>query len=126
VKLNETIEIESMYDYHFDVFGIRVKDDYEYKESVELEEGIILDFDKNDIPVALEILDASKIFDVPDKQYLSNRESVNMSIRITDKVISLEIRVMVNIHNNKGVKTMDSSTINNINAPSMKTELTTV
>jgi uncharacterized protein YuzE len=57
-----------------------VKDDYEYKESVELDERIILDFDKNDISVALEILDASKIFDVPDKQYLSNKESVNMSI----------------------------------------------
>lgn len=48
MKPNESIDIESMYDYHFDVFGIKVKDDYDYKESVELEEGIILDFDKND------------------------------------------------------------------------------
>ncbi len=115
-----------MYDYHFDVFGIRVKDDYEYKESVELEEGIILDFDKNDVPVALEILDASKIFDVPDKQYLSNRGPVRMSICITDELISLEVEVKVVIHNSRDIKTMDSSAINNIHAPAMKKDLASV
>jgi len=74
VKTYKTLEIESMYDYHSDVLGIKIADDYDYEESTELEEGIILDFDVNGIPVDLEILDASKVLNVPDKQYLFNRK----------------------------------------------------
>jgi uncharacterized protein YuzE len=123
---NKPIEIESMYDYHFDVFGIRVKDDYKYKESLELEEGIILDFDEDNFPVALEILDASKILKIPDKQYLNNRKSVKMNICITDEIISLEVEVGVIIHHKNDIKILDSSAINDIKAPAMKTELASV
>ena len=72
VKSDKILQIESIYDRHFDVLGIRVVDDYTYNRSIELQEGIILDFDENNVPVALEILDASKLLKLPNKHYLTN------------------------------------------------------
>lgn len=126
MKADETIQIESMYDNHFDVLGIRVVDDYKYKESVELEEGIILDFDENNIPVALEILDASKVLKIPKKQCLDKRTCIHMNICINDEVILVKLTVGIEIHNRKASMPIDLSTINNINAPVMQTDLVTV
>lgn len=44
-----------------------VTDDYTYKESVELGDHIILDFDENDVPVAIEILEASEFLNIKKK-----------------------------------------------------------
>jgi uncharacterized protein YuzE len=124
MKADKSLKIESMYDHHFDVLGIRVKDDYNYEKSIELEEGIILDFDDNNIPVALEILDASKVLKIPEKHYLRNRR-IRMKILINKEVIALHLKVAVTIHNKKETLPLDFSTINNINAPAMNKELAT-
>lgn len=47
------------YDYDFDILGLILAEDYVYKYSDEIANGVILDFDKNDNIVALEVLDAS-------------------------------------------------------------------
>ena len=56
MKLNENNSFitETKYDSDLDTLGIRITKPYEYKESVELAEGLILDFDINGVPVALE------------------------------------------------------------------------
>lgn len=125
MKVDETLKIESMYDPHFDVLGIRVVDDYKYKESVELEEGIILDFDENNSPVALEILDASKVLKISKKQFLDKKTCIHMNICISDEVILVKLTVSIEIHNRKASMPIDLSAINNINAPVMQTELLT-
>lgn len=125
MKADKTLQIESMYDHHFDVFGIRLVDDYKYKKSVELEEGIILDFDENNVPVALEILDASKVLKIPKKQYLDKRTCVHMNICINDEVIAVKLTIGIKVHNKKESLPLDLLTINDINAPSMQTELAT-
>ena len=61
---NSTV-LKYMYDYSSDVLGVKVKNDFIYHETVELEDGVLLDFDKNDVPVSLEIMDASKRFNIP-------------------------------------------------------------
>ena len=126
MKVNKTLEIESRYNYYFDVLAIKIADPYEYQESIELEEGIILDFDTNNIPVAIEILDASKVLNVPDKQYLSNRKKIKMKISISEKVIEVHLNVNIEIHNKKEIMSFNSLAINDINAPVMETELASV
>lgn len=123
MKTYKTLEIESMYDYHSDVLGIKIADDYDYEESIELEEGIILDFDVDGIPVALEILDASKVLNVPDKQYLFNIKKMYMKICISEKVIEVHFNVNVEIHSKREIMSFDSIAINDINAPIIVTEL---
>ncbi|MGL6298797.1 MAG: DUF2283 domain-containing protein, partial [Methanobacteriaceae archaeon] len=45
-----------MYDYSNDILCMKILEEYEYNGSIQLEDDIILDFDKNNIPVAIEIL----------------------------------------------------------------------
>lgn len=125
MKVDKTLQIESKYDHHFDVLGIRITDDYKYSRSIELEEGIILDFDENNIPVALEILDASKVLKIPKKQYLDNRICVHMNICINKDVISVKLDVGIEIHNKKETMPLESTALNDINAPIMNAELAT-
>ena len=56
---------EYMYDETADILGIKVTRDFIYHETIELDEGLLLDFDENNIPTALEIHDASKRLNVP-------------------------------------------------------------
>ena len=59
------------YDYSADNLGIKVNRDFQYGETIEMEDGLLLDFDVNDVPTSLEILDASKRFNLP-KDSLKN------------------------------------------------------
>ena len=124
MKSDKTLQIESIYDHHFDVLGIRVVDDYTYNRSIELQEGIILDFDENNVPVALEILDASKLLKLPKKHYLTDR-SISMHIEVSEELITVLLNVEIKIHNKEELKPIEFSTINNINAPIMNQELVT-
>ena len=65
VNDENSFEIESRYEHYFDTLAIRAMKHYKYKESIELEERIILDFDENNISITLEILTASKVLKIP-------------------------------------------------------------
>ena len=85
-------DLEYSYDSEVDSIHIRITDKYEYKESLELEDGIILDFSTEGIPVSLEILDISDLFSV-DKECFENIENINISIDITNFRISLNLLI---------------------------------
>jgi len=57
-------EVVSDYDVQSDILYIHKTLKYIYKESVEIGDKLILDFSEDNDPVALEIIDASKFFDV--------------------------------------------------------------
>jgi uncharacterized protein YuzE len=126
MESNNSILINADYDYDCDIFTITKKEKYDYKTSLELEEGIILDFDTNNTPVSLEILDASKVFNIKEKQYLTNFKDVHMSIIINEDLINIEVKISTMIHQKTKVNVFDSKIINNINAPVMNSELATV
>lgn len=58
----------SNYYYESDILYLHKESSYHYKESVEMGAYIILDLDVNNTPVAVEILDASRFFNV-DKYF---------------------------------------------------------
>lgn len=47
------------------ILGVKVNRKFQYKETVEMDDSILLDFDVNDVPTSLEILDVSKRFNLP-------------------------------------------------------------
>lgn len=96
---NKSYKVKSMYDSHTDVLAFQIKNDYEYSESIELDNGILLDFDNNYIPVSLEILDASKKLNVP--KYSLHKVNLNMEINIDKNIISVKAIFEVNIHEKK-------------------------
>lgn len=103
------------YDAENDSLFFYVIDDYKYRESIELD-NIIIDFDENCIPVALEILNASKLFGV--KKYdLTKPISFKMSIAISKKSIAIKGRFSINVRQKITEKPIEAETLNDINLP---------
>lgn len=104
------------YDREVDSIHIRITDDYVYGESLELEEGIILDFSKDNIPVALEILDISELFSI-DMDYFENINNINVTIEITSSSISLNLLIEASMHDKIINQPFSTITKNLINVP---------
>ena len=117
-------EVECLYDESADILGIKVTRDYTYHETIELDEGLLLDFDKNSIPTALEIHDASKRLNVPPKS-LHNLIFFNMKVIVDTKSISINAIFGVLIHNKENKQELESFTCNNYNIPDMEANLVT-
>lgn len=119
---NSTV-LKYMYDYSSDVFGVKVKNDFIYHETVELEDGVLLDFDKNNVPVSLEIMDASKRFNIP-KSSLNDLKFFNMTVVVDNKFITINIVIGVLIHNNENKQILESFTVNKYGIPNITADLT--
>jgi len=98
-------EVEYKYDMEVDALFINIKKDYEYDTSIELDNDVIMDFDKNSVPVALEVLNAS---------------------RVLKKSIGLKVFLGVTIHNKEQIHSVDTFTSNDTGIPNIETELATV
>lgn len=117
---NSTV-LKYMYDYSSDVFGVKVKNDFIYHETVELEDGVLLDFDKNNVPVSLEIMDASKRFNIP-KSSLNDLKFFNMTV-VDNKFITINVVIGVLIHNNENKQILESFTVNKYGIPNITADL---
>ena len=119
---NNSFELDYSYDSSCDVLVVKVKRDFTYAKTVEMDVGVLLDFDINNLPISLEILDASKIFKVP-KGSLNNPSSFNMNVFVNEDSIKIDVimEVLVDYHQ-KNTK-LDSLVNNYANIPSMETTL---
>ena len=87
VKSKDNIfEVEYFYNKSIDTLGIKVKRDFQYWETIEMDEGILLDFDINNVPTALEILNAPKKLNVP-KESFENMHCFRMKVCVDKKSI---------------------------------------
>jgi uncharacterized protein YuzE len=117
-------EIEEHYDPIADSLYIRIINDYEYLESIDLGENVILDFDKNHVPVALEIIDASKKLNV-NPFSLKRIVEVTMQIRIKEETIKLHANLSVPVHNKQLKKPVDITAVNDVDIPQIQTNFAT-
>ena len=114
---NKHFNLEFSYDIDVDSIFINIVDEYDYKESIELEEGIILDFDTYGIPVALEILDVSNLFGI-DKVSFENIQDIKMKIKI-NSCINLELKMVLLVKDREVKQELDRFIKNDINLPEM-------
>ena len=122
---NNSFELDYSYDSSCDVLVVKVKRDFTYAKTVEMDEGVLLDFDINNVPISLEILDASKIFKVP-KGSLNNPSSFNMKVCVNEDSIKIDVRMrLLNEYHHENTK-LDSLVNNYANIPSMETTLSSV
>ena len=112
------------YEYYSDndILDIYRVKDYKYKTSLELEEGVILDIDKDNTPVSLEILDASEIFKIKNKDLLSNIQELDMRIEVTEEVIRVDVDLSFNSTKER-TSSLKSIILNSIKVPVMQTNL---
>lgn len=117
-------EVDYQYDMDVDGLFIYVSQDFQYDTSIELDNDVILDFDESGIPVALEILNASRVLKVP-KYALNGIEEIKMSIKVNEKSISLKAGFGVILHNREQIQLVDTFTSNDIGIPALETKLAT-
>lgn len=75
--------------------------------------------DSQNIPVALEILDASKYFRV--KPYALRNFALDMNIHIQSDKITLKAKFIISTHHKKEEVPVNVGTINGIELPTMQT-----
>jgi len=121
---DKSLEIDYSYDIDVDAIFIHKVDDYEYEESVELTNDIIMDFDVEGNAVALEILNISKVLKVP-KHSLTKIGPIRIAIGVDEKLISLEFYMGLFVQKKELTKFINKSAINYFNLPTNKTELLT-
>ena len=80
-------------------------------------------FDKNDVPVSLEIMDASKRFNIP-KSSLNDLKFFNMTVVVDNKFITINVVIGVLIHNNENKQILESFTVNKYGIPNITADLT--
>lgn len=82
-------DAEYTYDSNLDVINIEVKQDIPHKETIELEFGVFMDFNQNDLPINLEIISASKLINA-DKKSLCNPNG-NVTVIVGSEVIEVNV-----------------------------------
>jgi uncharacterized protein YuzE len=107
------------YDYLNDSLFLYVRREHEYKESMELGNNIILDFDKEYVPVALEILDASKVLGI-EKFALKRDFGLDMQIGINQDSITISATFKVFKHQKLINAPVNATIPNNMNLPNMQ------
>jgi len=111
------------YDYENDILFFHQEKDYKYEFSDPLTEFFILDFNKNKIPIGLEILDASKLFKVK-KYLLNNIKEGNLKISISQKEIMVNLTLSTEIHNKATqMLPVNVNGYNDIGIPVLNTEI---
>ena len=118
---NNVKEIIYRYDDVSDTFGVKVTHGFQYDKTVEMDDGLLLDFDENNVPVSLEILDASKRFNL-SKESLRNVIFIKMDVLVDDKSICLNV-VIGTVENRQKI---DSYATNFCNLPNMNVKLALV
>ncbi len=115
----KTFNLKYSYDLEVDSIHIKITEDYRYGESLELEDGIILDFSDEGVPVALEILDISELFSIK-KDCFNNIEDINITITINNASISLNLLIEILSKEKKINRPFSTITKNIINVPEME------
>lgn len=86
------VNLDYSYDKDTDSIFFKVKDEYQYSQSIEIGEGIILDFSKDGFPVALEILDIAELLDV-EADFFDMIDAVNVNVEINELCVFLSFSI---------------------------------
>ncbi|MBQ6098520.1 MAG: DUF2283 domain-containing protein [Methanobrevibacter sp.] len=125
MKENNIQEVIYKYDSFSDVLGIKVNHEFQYGETVEMDDGILLDFDLNNVPVSLEVSDASKRFNLPKKSF-DDIVFFKMDVCVEEKSISLNAVFCVLVDNIESTQNMESFASNINHIPNMVVKLALV
>ena len=110
------------YDIDSDILGIKVNHDFQYGETVEMDDRLLLDFDVNNILEALEMHDASKRLNVSPES-LNNILFLKMNISVDVNSITVNAIFGLLIKNTENRYPIHSITSNFTHIPEIEAEL---
>ncbi|MDZ4171212.1 MAG: DUF2283 domain-containing protein [Methanobacteriaceae archaeon] len=121
-KKSKNLSMKMDYDLQNDSLFLYRKDQTIYKESVEIGEDLILDFNEELEPMSFEILNISKLLGVK-KFSVKNLMKITGGIGINKDCISVNLGFTVPVHQKKIEKPVYLVAPNDINLPSLTTNL---
>ena len=111
------------YDYENDILFFYDEENYKYEFSEHLDKSVTMDFNKNKLPIGLEISNASKLFKT-EKFRLKSINDGCLNIEISKKKISINIHMITKIHNKPTpMNPINVNSNNSLGIPNMTTEL---
>jgi len=116
--IKKEFKVNTDYNYTLDIYTITVDEDFDFGKSLEIEDGVILDFDKNNIPISIEILDISKRLSIKKQEVDSS--TITMRITCTPEVLEICIVFFYKHHDEEFEKTIDSKLANTFNIPQIE------
>ncbi|MEN6329286.1 MAG: DUF2283 domain-containing protein [Methanobacteriaceae archaeon] len=120
--MKSQFQIKKDYDFQSDILYLRIVDDYRYKESLENGNNLILDFDNHYRPVAVEILDTSKVLNI-SKYSLQTNFNLDMEISVGEDLIAVRAQFVLSLHQKRIPIVKDFRTLNDIHLPSQEVGL---
>lgn len=114
----QTIIAENEYDYTYDIYTITARNHNQHGRSIELEEGVILDLDENNMPFSIEILDISQRLNISKKELINAH--TQMRIICDGVVLKVTVEFYYNLHEKELSKTFNSTIANNEHLPEME------
>lgn len=118
VKMIKEIKMKQDYDASNDSLFIYAAENHNYKESLEVTSNIILDFDEDYIPRAIEILGASKILSI-DRNSLKCLSNVDVLVDVSDELVHIKASFTVSDKETIG-KPLDVKTMNDLSFPQLQ------
>ena len=118
----KSIKFRYIYDFAFDLVDFACENEFKFKRSVKMAEGIFLDFDERNMPVALELIGSSKILGVHRKNLKDPKFTVH--VEITKDLIKTEINVKYSINQRKVDVSVENEIPNDYLMPSIEIIIT--
>ncbi|MCL2115536.1 MAG: DUF2283 domain-containing protein [Methanobrevibacter sp.] len=125
--MNKMISQESInytYDPIADALFIKVEN-YEHETSIQINDNVIMDLNKEKQFIALEILSASHELNT-DISSLEEIMNIVLYVKVTDYQIFVNGIFTLAVHDHEEIKVANASILNDINLPNMDTSLATV
>ena len=115
--------VSHTYDPIADALFIKVKN-YEHEHSIQLNNNVIMDLNKEKQFIALEILSASHTLNTSISS-LENIIAIVLHVKVTDYTIFVNGMFTLTVHNHEEIKVTNASILNDFNIPKMDTNLAT-
>lgn len=111
------------YDEYTDSLFISMPIDYKYNGVIEIEEGeVLVEFDTNNTPRALEILNASSVLNTePENLRKKNIKKIELSFEVTSDDISVKLELISELNMENNIEMVETG-INAVNIPENKQE----
>lgn len=111
------------YDEESDSLFISMPVNYEYNGVIEIEEGeVLVEFDINNTPRALEILNASSVLNTePENLRKENIKKIELSFEVTSDDISVKLELISELNMENNIEMVETG-INTVNIPENKQE----
>jgi len=111
------------YDSEADAISIKIEN-YEHEESIQLNNNVIMDLNKEKQFIGLEILSASHILKATESS-LENIASIVLYLKVTDYEIFVNAIFTLPVSDHEEIKVTNVSILNDINMPKWDINLVT-